>query len=136
MPTTPTQPTSSSNNEVPQPRRERRSFSPAEKLRIVREAAACTGRGDIEALCRREGIYSSHLASWRKALGQHGELGLGARKAGRKPSRDAKDLRIEVLEKHGARLERDLDIARKLIELQKKLSELLGIQLPPAPEDE
>src|ERR1700753_3314541 len=46
----------------------RRSFSASEKLRIVRAAAACTERGEVEALLRREGIYSSHLAAWRKQL--------------------------------------------------------------------
>jgi transposase-like protein len=121
---------------VPAPPRRRRSFSPADKLRIVREADAATERGQIEALCRREGIYSSHLAAWRKALALHGEVGLGARKPGRKATRDAKDVRIEALEKRAARLERDLDVARKVIGLQKKLSEILGIQLPPLPEDE
>ena len=101
----------------------------------MREAGASTERGHVEALCHREGIYSSHLASWRKALAQHGELGLGARKPGRKPSRDGKDLRIEAHEKKTARLERELDVARKLIALQKKVSEILGSQFP-LPEDE
>src|SRR5215218_8662499 len=54
----------------------RRIFSAAEKLRIVRAAAACTERGSIEALLRREGIYSSLLAAWRKQLGLHGVDGL------------------------------------------------------------
>lgn len=136
VPKSPSEPPSSPSSEVLTPRRERRSFSPVEKLRIVREADACTERGQIEALCRREGIYSSHLASWRKALALHGELGLGSRKRGRKPSRDAKDVRIEALEKRAARLERDLDVARKVIDVQKKISEILGIQLPPLPDEE
>ncbi|WP_436601962.1 transposase [Sorangium sp. So ce1036] len=54
----------------------RRKFSAAEKLRIVRAAAACTERGDIEALLRREGIYSSLLAAWRKQLALHGSEAL------------------------------------------------------------
>ncbi|WP_437769227.1 transposase [Sorangium sp. So ce764] len=54
----------------------RRKFSAAEKLRIVREAAACTQRGDIEALLRREGIYSSLLTAWRKQLALHGSEAL------------------------------------------------------------
>ena len=120
----------SSSNEVVAPPAKRRSFSPAEKLRILRQADACSERGEVEALLRREGIYSSHLSAWRKALGRYGSDGLSARKPGRKPKRDAKDLRIEVLEKKSARLERELSLARKLIELQKKVSEILGIQLP------
>jgi transposase-like protein len=113
---------------VPKPGR-RRSFSVAEKLRIVREAAACTKRGDIEALLRREGIYSSHLAAWRKQLALHGSEALAERRPGRKPKLDAKDRRIAELEKRAARLEAKLSLAEKLIDLQKKVSVILGINL-------
>ena len=98
----------------PKPGR-RRSFTAAEKLRIVREAAACTKRGDVEALLRREGIYSSLLAAWRKQIGLHGSEALAGRKPGRKPKYDAKDLRIAELEKRAARLEAKLSVAEKLI---------------------
>ena len=107
----------------------RRSFSASEKLRIVRGAAACTKRGDIEALLRREGIYSSHLAAWRKELALHGSEALAGRKPGRKPKLDAKDLRIAELEKRALRLEAKLSLAEKLIDLQKKVSAILGINL-------
>jgi transposase len=107
----------------------RRSFTAAEKLRILREAAACTRRGDIEALLRREGIYSSHLAAWRKQLALHGSDALAGRKPGRKPKLDAKDRRIAELEKRAARLEAKLSLAEKLIDLQKKVSAILGINL-------
>lgn len=107
----------------------RRKFSAAEKLRIVREAAACTQRGDIEALLRREGIYSSLLAAWRKQLALHGSEALAGRKPGRKPKQDAKDRRIAELEKRSARLEDKLALAEKLIDLQKKVSAILGINL-------
>lgn len=113
---------------VPTPGK-RRSFTAAEKLRIVREAAACTERGAIEALLRREGIYSSLLTAWRKQLGLRGSEGLAARKPGRKQKLDAKDVRIRELEKRAARLEAKLSLAEKLIALQKKASELLGIEL-------
>ena len=113
---------------VPKPGK-RRSFSAAEKLRIVREAAACTERGDIEALLRREGIYSSLLAAWRKQLALHGSEALAGRKPGRKPKQDAKDRRIAELEKRSARLEAKLALAEKLIDLQKKVSAILGINL-------
>jgi transposase len=113
---------------VPKPGR-RRVFSAAEKLRIVREAAACTKRGEVEALLRREGVYSSHLAAWRKHLALHGSEALAARKPGRKPKLDAKDRRIAELEKRAARLEAKLSLAEKLIDLQKKLSAILGINL-------
>lgn len=107
----------------------RRSFTAAEKLRIVREAVACTERGQVEELLRREGIYSSHLAAWRKQLALHGSEGLEAKKPGRKAKLDAKDRRIAELEKRAAKLEAKLELADKLIALQKKAAEILGIQL-------
>jgi transposase len=113
---------------VPKPGR-RRSFSAAEKLRIVRAAASCTERGDVEALLRREGIYSSLLAAWRKGLALRGVEALAAHTPGRKPKLDAKDRRIAELEKRAARLESKLVLAEKLIDLQKKVSAILGINL-------
>jgi transposase len=110
-------------------RGKRRSFSAAEKLRIVRQAAACTKRGEVEALLRREGIYSSHLTGWRKQLVLHGSEALAGRKPGRKPKLDAKDRRIAELEQRATRLEAKLSLAEKLIDLQKKVSAILGINL-------
>ncbi len=110
-------------------RGKRRSFSAAEKLRVVRQAAACTKRGEVEALLRREGLYSSHLTAWRKQLDLHGSEALAGRKPGRKPKLDAKDRRIAELEQRAARLEAKLSIAEKLIDLQKKVSAILGISL-------
>ena len=107
----------------------RRSFPASEKLRIVREAAACTERGEIEGLLRREGIYSSLLAAWRKQLELHGSEALAGRKRGPKPKLDAKDRRIAELEKRAARLEAKLSLAEKLLDLQKKVSVILGIDL-------
>lgn len=94
---------------------------------MVREAAACTVRGGVEALLRREGIYSSHLALWRKDLALHGSEALAGHKRGPKPKLDAKDRRIAELEKQALRLEAKLSLAEKLIELQKKVSALLDL---------
>ena len=105
----------------------RRRFTAAEKLRIVRAAAACTERGGVEALLRREGIYSSHLAAWRKQLALRGTQGLVAQKPGRKPQLEGKDRRIAELEKHAAQLQAKLELAGKLIALQKKAAVILGI---------
>lgn len=113
---------------VPKPGK-KRSFPASEKLRIVRAAAACTKRGEVEAMLRREGIYSSLLAGWRKQLELHGSEALAGRKPGRKPKLDAKDQRIAELEKRAARLEAKLSLAEKLIDLQKKVSAILGINL-------
>lgn len=115
------------------PSRPRRTFTAAEKLRIVKRADACLAsgeRGALEAMLREEGIYSSLLSSWRTQLGAR-ELGaLEARKPGRKPKLDAKDKRNAELLKRNAQLERELHIAKALIALQKKAHELLGIALP------
>ena len=107
----------------------RRSFPASEKLRIVREAAACTKPGQVGALLRREGIYSSLLTAWRKELKLHGSAGLAGRKPGRKPTLDAKDRRIADLEKRAVQLEAKLSLAEKLIDLQKKVSAILGLSL-------
>lgn len=111
------------------PAKKRRVFSAAEKLRIVQEAAAC-GPGEVGALLRREAIHSSHLSTWRKALGVHGSEGLAQVKRGRRAKQDAKDRRIEQLEKQLRTAERELAIRQALIELQKKVSVLLGVTLP------
>lgn len=118
------------------PKRSRRKFTAAEKLRILNEATACTGRGEVEALLRREGIYSSHLTNWRHQFASRGKEGLAGAKPGRKAKLDPKDRRILELERRTARLERELHISRKLIELQKKAHEVLGIALPEPPNDE
>jgi transposase len=107
----------------------RRSFSAAEKLRLVREATACTERGEVAALLRREGIYSSLLSAWRKELALHGSEALASHKPGRRPKLDAKDRRIAELEKRALRLEAKLSLAEKLIDLQKKVSAILGFNL-------
>jgi transposase len=116
-------------------RRQRRRFSKEEKVRILREADACTERGELGALLRREGIYSSHLTAWRQQFRAHGEEGLVPKPVGRKPTRDEKDRQIGKLERDKAKLERKLLIAQKVIELQVKAHEVLGIALPRIEDD-
>ena len=110
-------------------KRQRRSA--AEKLRILNAADACTKVGELGAMLRREGIYSSSLSSWRRAR-DLGELNaLGPKKRGPKPViPDARDKRIAELEKAVVKAELRAKRAEGLVELQKKVSELLGIQLP------
>ena len=110
---------------------QRRRFPAQYKLRILREADACGRPGELGALLRREGLYSSHLAAWRAAQGR-GELeGLSAKKRGPKPrQRDARDKRIADLEREVKRLRARAERAEGLVEVQKKLSEILGIELP------
>ena len=105
--------------------------SAAEKLRILKAADACTKVGELGALLRREGIYSSSLSNWRRAR-DLGELdALGPKRRGPKPViPDARDKRIAELEKAVVKAELRAKRAEGLVELQKKVSELLGIQLP------
>ena len=101
----------------------RRRFTAKYKLRILREVDACTEPGEISALLRREGLYSSHLTTWRKA-GERGELaGLAPKKRGRKAKRrDARDAQIAELERENAKLRARLERAEVLLDLQKKAS--------------
>ena len=114
-------------------RRPRRVFSAADKLRIVKEAERCVAsgkRGALEAMLRREAIYSSLLSSWRTKLGSHGASGLAADKPGRKPKLTEAERRNAELTKRNKELERKLYIANALIALQKKAHEVLGLVLP------
>jgi transposase len=115
----------------------RRRFTAKYKLRIVREAATCTERGELGALLRREGLYSSHLTSWRSQV-ERGELaGLSPKKRGPKAKPvDPRDKRIVQLERELKKVNRRAERAEALVEVQKKLSELLGIALPTLPDDE
>lgn len=110
---------------------QRRRFPAQYKLRVLREADECTRPGELGALLRREGLYSSHLAAWRAAR-ERGELeGLSAKKRGPKPKqRDARDKRIANFEREVKRLRARAERAEALVEVQKKLSEILGIELP------
>jgi len=111
-----------------------RRFSREEKLRILEEADACTEPGEIGALIRREGIYSSYLSRWRQAR-DRGQLdGLSGKKRG--PKRTVgQELaeENEALRRENERLRRRLEQAETIIEVQKKLSEVLGLE-PSAPE--
>lgn len=111
-------------------RRQRRRFKAEDKERILAEADACTKRGELGELLRREGIYSSHLSAWRAAQEREGLAGLQAKSPGPKPKKDAKDRKIEALEKRNARLEKELRISKALIEMQEKAHEILGLALP------
>lgn len=110
-------------------RAKRRRFTAEYKLRILREADACKGDGDLGALLRREGLYSSHLATWRRQRDQLAAAGLKARKRGPKPTRV--DPRVKRLERENARLKQQLEQAETIIDFQKKLSKLLGVSLKP-----
>src|SRR4029453_10866702 len=107
----------------------RRQFTPEYKLRIVREAAAAKSPGEIGALLRREGLYSSHLADWRRQR-ERGELaGLSAKRGRKAEPVNPLTKRVAELEREKRRLERKLEQAELLLDIQKKASRLLEIPL-------
>jgi transposase len=110
-------------------RPKRRRFTAEYKLRVLRDADRCKP-GELGALLRREGLYSSHLTAWRQQRDRIAQAGLAARRRGPKASA-AVDPRVKQLEQEKARLERRLRRAEIIIEFQKKLSEELGIPLKP-----
>ena len=117
--------------EVPE-RATRRRFTLDYKLRILNEADACKDRGEVGALLRREGLYSSHLTTWRHQR-QEGTLRALSKKRGRKGKSDL-ELENERLRREKKKLERKLERAEFLLEIQKKASAILGVELPPVEE--
>jgi len=108
----------------------RRRFTTAYKLAILRKADACSRHGELGALLRKEGLYSSHLVTWR----QQRTTGLTPKKRGRKAV--AVDPEMNRLEQENRRLTTRLKKAEALLDFQKKLSSLLQIPLIPFESDE
>src|SRR5512139_3095274 len=103
---------------------QRKRFTAAEKLRILREVDACQGSGEIGALLRREGIYSSYLTTWRRQR-ERGELdGLAPQKRGPKP--DPQAVEIARLKRENERLQKRLEQAEFIIDFQKKVAQMFG----------
>jgi transposase len=110
----------------------RRRFTAEYKLRILGEADHCTQPGQLGALLRREGLYSSHLTTWRQQRNAGTLAGLTPKRRGRKANPDAALIaENERLKRETQRLSAKLRQAETIIEVQKKLSEILGIPLPP-----
>ena len=84
--------------------------------------------GEVGQLLRREGLYSSHLTTWRKAA-HSGSLKALSKKRGRKPERNPLDEKVRKLERRNARLENELRKAHLIIDVQGKVAGLLGISL-------
>ena len=111
----------------------RRRFTAEYKLRVLHEADACAGAGELGGFLRREGLYSSHLTTWRRQREQGTLAALSPKKRGR-PAPPGSPLarRVAELEREKARLEGRLKQAETIIEVQKKISEILGIPLKTA----
>jgi len=120
--------TETERTEIPDPEvvptAQRRRFTSEEKLRILEEADACTESGEMGALLRREGIYSSYLSRWRRAQ----LTALSPKKRGPKsPADKALVEEVAKLRRENERLRARLAQAEVIIEVQKKLSQLLGL---------
>jgi transposase-like protein len=115
--------------EVPE-RAHRRQFTAAYKLRILAEADACAAPGQLGALLRREGLYSSHLSEWRRLRSQGTLAALAPQRRGR-PSTAAHSVELAHLRQENEQLTRQLAAAEAIIEIQKKVSSLLAL-IPPS----
>lgn len=122
--------------EVPEAKARRR-FTAQYKLRILEEADACRGQGQMGALLRREGLYSSNLTTWRKQRSQGILDSLSPKRRGRKvKEKNPMAERVVELERENQRLRHKLRQAETIIEVQKKVSQLLGIPLDSPENDE
>ena len=113
--------------EVPE-KKPRRKFTAQYKLRILEEADACAGTGQIGALLRREGLYYSNLTTWKRQKEEGLLEALSPKKRGRKvKEKNPLSQRVTQLEKENERLRKKLKQAETIIDVQKKISEILGI---------
>lgn len=114
----------------------RRTFTAKYKREIVRQADACKEQGEIGALLRREGLYSSHLTVWRREVEQRELDALAPKKRGPKTEPvDSRDQELAALRRDVTKLTARAERAELLIEIQKKVSQILGVELPKIPED-
>jgi len=113
----------------------RRRFTAEYKRRILRQAEGCS-RGELAALLRREGLYSSHLAGWRRERDRAEIQAFSPKKSGPKAPDPALAAENEKLRRENRRLQRRLRQAEVCLEIQKKASELLGIPLNNPASDE
>lgn len=112
---------------------QRRRFTAAYKLEILAEAEQCREAGEMGALLRREGLYASHLSNWRRQREQGQLQGLQSQKRGRKANPQATEL--AQLRRENERLRQRLEQADLIIDVQKKLYQLLGLNNPTEPDE-
>ena len=117
------------------PRAHRRQFTAAYKLRILKEAETIP-RGELYAMLRWEGLYSSHLGKWRRQREQGLLAALEPQTRGRKAIHDERDQENARLRKENEHLQKRLSQAEMIIDVQKKLSMLLGIEVRELPKNE
>ncbi len=131
--------TTEQETKIPDPevvlKAKRRKFTAEYKLRIVREADACTKPGEIGSLLRREGLYSSYLFTWRQQRDDGQLQALTAKKRGRK-GQDPSVAELDQLKRENEKLRTRLEQAEIIIDVQKKLSQLLGLTTDQAEKSE
>jgi transposase-like protein len=111
----------------------RRHFTSEFKKRVLDELAQCRNRGDVSALLRREGLYSSVVTAWRRDFEQGGIQALKPKSVGRKPTRNPLVDENEKLRRENAKLQERLAKAQLIIDVQKKVARILGDPLPDEP---
>jgi transposase-like protein len=111
----------------------RRQHTAEYKLRILRELDECTGKGEVGAILRREGLYSSLISKWRDQREQGSLNGLGGQRRG--PKVDPNAAELARLQRENKRLREKLERAELIIDVQKKVARLIG-ETPPPPSEE
>lgn len=106
----------------------RRNFNAAYKRKILGQLDRA-GPGETGAILRREGLYSSHITKWKRQLAEGTLAALSSKKRGPRPKKDPEQKEIERLRRRVAQLEHKLETAELIIDVQKKVSQLLGIPL-------
>jgi len=122
--------------EVPE-KRPRRKFTARYKLEVLKKADTCTHPGELGALLRKEGLYSSNLTTWKRQRDQGLLDAMSPKKRGRKKvEKNPLSQEVATLQKENERLRRKLKKAETIIEFQKKISEMLGISQDPDEESD
>jgi transposase len=103
----------------------RRQYTAEYKLRILREVDACKEKGEIGALLRREGLYSSLISKWREQCDRGSLEGLAGHKRG--PKADPQAVEFARLQRENERLRKRLERAELIIDVQKKVAQMLGV---------
>lgn len=111
----------------------RRQHTAEYKLRILRELDECTGKGEVGAILRREGLYSSLISKWREQHEQGSLNGLGGQRRG--PKVDPNAAELARLQRENKRLKEKLERAKLIIDVQKKVARLIG-ETPAPPNEE
>lgn len=114
-------------------RPKRRQHTAEYKLRILRELDECTGKGEVGAILRREGLYSSLISKWREQREQGSLNGLGGQRRG--PKVDPNAAELARLQRENKRLKEKLERAELIIDVQKKVARLIGETPPPLSEE-